>query len=290
MNAASALLTYCGTRIRDRDEMLCLTDMWRAAGSPENREPWNWSRKEGLTFIEFTAENLNLPVSQVVIANRGGRDPATWAHWQIGMAYAKYLSPEFHAWCNQVVRSHMELTRKAPTSIEILDSLFDRKLEPLHHGMMEIRHEQTEIRGEIAEVRGNVIILAKRVDDMAPRHDFTANTRRSFVAIVWKFYFGECPCCRKTKIVLDGREIKDAAHCDHFNGRERNAPADGWLVCVGCNYRLTRDPQFKDRAKPLFQVFQIHRFEIFGNKGAQSPRKHRSSRTSKNSGQAEFNW
>ncbi len=39
---------------------------------------------------------------------RGGPETATWAHWQIGLAYAKYLSPAFHAWCNEVVRGHME--------------------------------------------------------------------------------------------------------------------------------------------------------------------------------------
>jgi KilA-N domain len=288
MNAA-ALLTYCGTRIRDRDETLCLTDMWRAAGADTSKRPVNWlGSADAKNFAEFLAESLNVRISDLVIIERGGREPGTWAHWQIGMAYAKYLSPEFHAWCNQVVRSHMELTRKAPSSIAVLDSLFDRKLEPLHHGMMEIRHEQTEMRGEIAEVRGNVIVLASRVDDLVPRHDFTTNTRRSYVAIVWKFYFGECPCCRKVKIVLDGREIKAAAHCDHFNGRERNAPADGWLVCGSCNYRLTRDPQFKERARPHFRVFQDNRFEVFGAKGAQSPRKHRSSKTAKNSGQFEL--
>ena len=30
------------------------------------------------------------------------------AHWQIALAYAKYLSPEFHMWCNTVVRERME--------------------------------------------------------------------------------------------------------------------------------------------------------------------------------------
>jgi hypothetical protein len=33
-----------------------------------------------------------------------GGDVATRAHWQIGLAYAKSLSPKFHLWCNTVVR------------------------------------------------------------------------------------------------------------------------------------------------------------------------------------------
>jgi hypothetical protein len=37
------------------------------------------------------------------------------AHWQIALAYAKYQSPEFHMWCNEVVRAHMEGTKQVAT-------------------------------------------------------------------------------------------------------------------------------------------------------------------------------
>jgi hypothetical protein len=30
-----------------------------------------------------------------------GRTGGTFAHPVIGLAYAKYLSPEFHIWCNE---------------------------------------------------------------------------------------------------------------------------------------------------------------------------------------------
>jgi len=289
MPALATMLTYCGTHIRDRDEMLCLTDMWRAAGAEENKRPAEWLRQENpQEFMRFIADSLNVGIDHIAVAERGGRDPATWAHWQVGMAYAKYLSSEFHAWCNEVVRSHMELTRSAPASISILDNLLDRKFAPFHHGMTEIRHEQKELRREMADVQGNVIFLTKRVDDMAPRHKFTPNTRRSYVYIAWKFYFGECPCCRKTKILNDGREIYKAAHTDHFNGRERVKPGDGWLVCMSCNYRLENDPQFKESRRPHFRVFQDNRYQIFGNKGAQSPRRNKSSKMVRSCRQGEL--
>jgi hypothetical protein len=41
----------------------------------------------------------------------GGADPGTFAHWQIALAYAKYLSPKFHMACNDVIRAHMEGAR-----------------------------------------------------------------------------------------------------------------------------------------------------------------------------------
>ncbi|MBD3418465.1 hypothetical protein GF412_05815 [Candidatus Micrarchaeota archaeon] len=37
-----------------------LTDLWRAAGSPENREPWNWARKEGKRYLETLATTLHV--------------------------------------------------------------------------------------------------------------------------------------------------------------------------------------------------------------------------------------
>lgn len=99
-------LVYSGVTIREKGEMLSLTDMWKAAGSPENREPYNWARFDGKAFIEAVAVSQNLSETQVLTSKRG-KNGGTYAHWQIGIAYAKYLSPEFHMWCNQVVRSHM---------------------------------------------------------------------------------------------------------------------------------------------------------------------------------------
>jgi hypothetical protein len=97
-------------RLVERESRLwwMLTDMWRAAGSPEGKEPWRWLETEqAKEFIELICENSNLAKNEVIETERG-RNRGTWAHWQPGLAFAKYLSPEFHAWCNDVVRMHME--------------------------------------------------------------------------------------------------------------------------------------------------------------------------------------
>lgn len=77
MDLASCPLIYSGEVITSKEEMLSLTDMWRAAGSPENQEPFNWERKEGASFIEAVAIAQNLPDSQV-IAKKRGRNGGTW--------------------------------------------------------------------------------------------------------------------------------------------------------------------------------------------------------------------
>ena len=90
--------------------MVSLTDMWRAAGSPRDRRPAEWGRSaEAGRLIEHIVDVAGMGISHSDIfatkssgLSGGGQ---TWAHWHIAMAYAKYLSPEFHVWCNEVVRA-----------------------------------------------------------------------------------------------------------------------------------------------------------------------------------------
>lgn len=108
---AKSDLVYNGSLIHEKADRLSLTDMWRASGSVENQRPNDWLNQTGTqAFIEYLSENLNASKNgnEIIQTVRGGKTPGTWAHWQIALAYAKYLSPEFHMWCNQVVRAHME--------------------------------------------------------------------------------------------------------------------------------------------------------------------------------------
>jgi len=85
-----------------------LTDMWLAAGEPSGKhDPRTWKRFSGSEFIEFIAKKLNV-LPEHIYQTKRGRGGGTWAHWQIALAYAKYLSPEFHAWANEVVKERVE--------------------------------------------------------------------------------------------------------------------------------------------------------------------------------------
>lgn len=106
-NMQVSRLNYQGHIIADKGEMLSLTDMWKAAGGDDAKRPANWARKDGADFIVHMHSVLNVPQGHIIKAERG-KGGATFAHWQIGLAYAKYLSPEFHMWCNEVVRERME--------------------------------------------------------------------------------------------------------------------------------------------------------------------------------------
>lgn len=117
---------YGDSEVRcDRHGFFSLTDMWFAAGKPEGKlDPRQWARKPreivsgasgktsenggpGYEFIDFIAKNLNVAAGHIYKTTRG-KFGGTWAHWQIALAYAKYLSPEFHAWANQAIKDRLE--------------------------------------------------------------------------------------------------------------------------------------------------------------------------------------
>lgn len=105
------MLVYQDYPIATDGEMLSLTDMWRAAGGQNGKRPAEWLRgKAAAEFVDYLGTAMGISHTALIRAGSGGTggSGATWAHWQIGLAYAKYLSPAFHAWCNSVVRAHMQ--------------------------------------------------------------------------------------------------------------------------------------------------------------------------------------
>lgn len=92
-------------------ERVNLTDLWRAAGSPENKEPRQWVRlPQSIEFIEAVCKNLNVEKSHVLksVSGKGG---GTWANRLIAVSYAGYLSPDLQIWINQVFLERLQEER-----------------------------------------------------------------------------------------------------------------------------------------------------------------------------------
>ncbi len=112
-----------GTTIRTNpDGLVSLNDIFQAAqteGMAEGKlDPRAWSQKPrekksgssgkvsvsggpGWDFIETAAGILNVDAAHIYKTARG-KGGGTYAHWQIALAYAKYLSPKLHMQVNEV--------------------------------------------------------------------------------------------------------------------------------------------------------------------------------------------
>jgi hypothetical protein len=103
-------LTILGKGIRMNDnELVSLTDLWKAAGGNNVQRPSLWVKHEGaMSFMLAVAKKLNVATGYVCASKPGRFGGGTWAHWQIALAYAKYLSPELHMAVNEVFKQFME--------------------------------------------------------------------------------------------------------------------------------------------------------------------------------------
>lgn len=102
--------------------LVSLTDLYSAASavgmSSGKLDPREWARSPraktsgttgkasisggpGWDFIATVAGTLNVDAAHILKATRG-KGGGTYAHWQIALAYAKYLSPELHMQVNEV--------------------------------------------------------------------------------------------------------------------------------------------------------------------------------------------
>ena len=113
---------FQGATVRvDADNLVCLTDLFKLAVEKNlaggKLDPRQWSRpqravksgstgktdivvSDGRQFIDFVAKNLNVAATHIYKTKRGAGG-GTYAHWQIALAYAKYLSHDLHMHINE---------------------------------------------------------------------------------------------------------------------------------------------------------------------------------------------
>lgn len=145
----SALTHPSGAVIHMTGDRLNLTDMWKGAGAPEGMRPDDWKKDAAnRKFLDHISDVTNTPMEGIWKGTRGNGG-ATWAHWQIGLAYAKYLSPEWHAWCNSVVRERME-GKAAPADETI------RRIDGINRMLA---HKVTGMEKELSELAAAVRAL-----------------------------------------------------------------------------------------------------------------------------------
>lgn len=85
----------------DKDGKVCMTDLWKLAGSSEGKRPVDWTRqKQSIGFIDAASVFLK-GASGALLKTTKGKNGATWAHPIVALQYAKFLSDELGVIVNQ---------------------------------------------------------------------------------------------------------------------------------------------------------------------------------------------
>lgn len=277
-NGARPALVYEGVPIRRRDEKLNLTDMWQAAGAEPARRPVRWlASAEGGRFVGDYAERHKVRVSDLINA-KPGKGGGTFAHWQIGMEYARYLTTAFAEWCNETVRDVMEgqpmpAAPPAPaggpylTAADLI-ACFDafgrgfrgetsaavaQAVEPINQRLGAVEADIASLRVDVA---GGLALLRDAAN--ARRRDFSQDSRAELLRAAHEAG-GMCPCCRKHRVTnSDGSK---APHTDlhHINGRWDNTIRNGIPICRKCHVAFTAEPAAM-RAEYAAEIEAFHKF------------------------------
>ncbi len=139
-----------GKAIKAGEEMVSLTDLWKAIGGESRNRPKVWlATKE---FNDLMATLSKGQDSSLYLQVRKGSMGGTFAHWQIALAYAKWLSPELHLQVNDIYRRFQE------ADPALAESVIDRteNAEDLKRIEARARNKQTNkaLNGVIASHGG----------------------------------------------------------------------------------------------------------------------------------------
>jgi hypothetical protein len=263
----TSTLAYEGTPIRLRGAMLNLTDMWRAAGRPANRRPSDWLLLEETGRFRIFAGTHPTEVPDPVTANAGvagichidtdglvasvrGNGGGTWAHWQLALSYARYLSPPFHLWCNTVLRAVMERQEGPPAAgDDPLLAHLSGQFRTLHRRLDTLDRHAADLM--FLQLSSQDLLLGNR-------RNFSERSQAVIASAVAAPPFdGVCPCCGLAPVLTEAGKPVPGAAFDHFFHRGLNRPEHGWLVCADCHAELTGGGYLVRFARlPEFRAFQ----------------------------------
>jgi len=268
-------LAYSGVTIRDRGEMLSLTDMWRAAGSEPGKRPAKWLEQDGTAaFVDHIKSTVALKDSELIQALNDRGEWNTWAHWQIAFAYAKYLSPEFHAWCNSVVRSHMEGRNVSVRAVPAVAGLTRHDLQQFAQIVGDasgraaaercVELMDTRVRDALAPVEQRLTALERA---QVRRRALSDATRREHISDI-KALGGRCPGCNTAEVVSTDGVRSPFAEFDHFYANSQPDGAHTWLICKPCHADLTTGRVPREQREAEFRAYQSYRRRLPGRQQA----------------------
>jgi hypothetical protein len=250
------VLIYNGREVERRGDMLNLTSMWRSSGEEANKRPVDWLRssqaREFMAFLEGVG--ISHCLERAPGNPRTGDGGTTWAHWQVGMAYAKYLSPEFHAWCNQVVRARMEQLIKPALGLDVGAALIEGMRQAVAPVLAALAEGQGAHSREIEVIRTKVDHLQATLDTVVQRRPVSAATKQQHL-IALRSMGGRCPCCGLTEIIA-ASSGSFVGEWDHFYARNRNKAHETWPICTGCHRKRTNSRNWIQDERATFDGYQ----------------------------------
>jgi len=156
VDPAYAIMPYQGVVVAFEQDysMVCITDIWRAAGSPGTLRPNDWLDSvecKGLIEAYARADTTMGCISQTRVGNAKA-GAGTWLPREIALAYAQRLNPDLWLACNRFI---LEKMRPADVQPPVMPNEANEALILLREMarrmgiLVELKHDTTAILGAV---------------------------------------------------------------------------------------------------------------------------------------------
>ena len=118
---------------READNYVCLTQMAKIF----EKEVYGWTRTAaGKSYIDAVASETQICGAELLIqvTSNPHLPQGTWAHPLIAIAFAQWLSPEFHVWCNLHIKLLIESSQPRQ-EVKQLPEVTEKTVEIFVHGI-----------------------------------------------------------------------------------------------------------------------------------------------------------
>lgn len=119
---------------RKSDNYVCLTQMAKIF----DKKVSHWiGTNSYMAYLEAVSLETGIPASNLMILIKGKGnvvEQGTWAHPLIAIAFAQWLSPEFHVWCNFHIKQLIESSQPRQ-EVKQLPEVTEKTVEIFVHGI-----------------------------------------------------------------------------------------------------------------------------------------------------------
>lgn len=157
------------------EKMVSLNKIFEISGSTETQSPKRWTSLPSVKTLLETIERQK--DGESVLLKKAGKNGGTWAHWQVALSYAQYLSPELHLAINQVFKERLEENINPELGI-------DRSRERAVKNWTKQGHDEKWIADRDHHTDTRKIYVKTLIDhDVKPNHELGICTNKIYKGI-----------------------------------------------------------------------------------------------------------
>lgn len=254
---------YNGIRIEAReDSFINATQMCKAAKKKWAKYKENQSTHE---FFEALSQELQCPISDIVISQVGGDRSGTWVHRRIAIHLAQWCNAKFAVWVTgQIERiiDGRQVAHREHAEASFYEALFNKLVEgqnQLIQGHLDSSKRINRIEDDVSQVKDDVRAIRSEISHK--RKNFSNSAKNAAIACLQEYSRNGvvcCPCCDRPT---------NEVEFHHWQQKGGNNPRIMIPLHPDCHKEAAVSHDWHVKKQPRYEIFQERCLPFFRRVG-----------------------